>query len=316
MTSSARSAPSITRVVNLRRELYDVYIGRPGKGLPGPWGNPFRLAAESQRPAVLERYRQWLEGEIAAGRISKAALAELHGKRLGCFCKPRLCHGDILAQAADRAWRELHPQPENPADRQNQPPEAPRQSRQTFSPETKKQSVPDAPFSASPAADPPRGGIQIRPGADLFAQDCAAIVNTVNCVGIMGKGLALTVRNRYPACYNAYRAACRRGQVRPGRLHLWRNMANRPGQARWIVNFPTKDHWRQPSRLEWIDQGLEALVELIQQEKIPSLAVPPLGCGLGGLNWAEVEPLILHYLQPLADQGTRIVVCAPAKPGS
>ena len=97
-----------TTVVNLRRQAYDVYIGRPGRGQKGPWGNPFLLKDESRRAAVLERYRQWLEQQIAQGRISKASLAALHGKRLGCFCKPKLCHGDVLAQAADAAHAELH----------------------------------------------------------------------------------------------------------------------------------------------------------------------------------------------------------------
>ena len=101
-----------TVAVNLRREKYDVYIGRPGKGQAGPWGNPFRLSHESQRAAVLERYRSWLNQQIAAGRVQKTNLAQLHGKRLGCFCKPKLCHGDILAQAADAAHAELYGVPD------------------------------------------------------------------------------------------------------------------------------------------------------------------------------------------------------------
>ena len=168
------------------------------------------------------------------------------------------------------------------------------------------------PAPTAPAAG--SGQLTFRPGADLFAQDCAVLVNTVNCVGVMGKGLALAVKQRWPACYHAYRAACQKGQLRPGQLHLWRNpAAPRPGQPQAIVNFPTKDDWRQPSRLEWIDQGLQALVKLARQERFPSLAVPPLGCGLGGLDWRQVQPLIVKHLQPLAAEGMTIIVCAPAK---
>ena len=349
-----------TRVVNLRREPYDVYIGRPGQGQAGPWGNPFRLNAESQRGPVLERYRSWLQSQIAAGRISKPALAELHGKTLGCFCKPKACHGDVLAAAADQAWAELHdpanqlpptpsptaaPASSPTAAAPDRPNPAPEPAAKQFAPETKKQSISHAPFSLNetapprqPAAaaagtaaprrpanpnaaaagrpnphpNPPGGQLIFRPGADLFAQDAAYLVNTVNCVGVMGAGIALAVKQRWPACYHAYRAACRPGQLRPGQLHLWRNpLASRPGQTQGIINFPTKDDWRQPSRLEWIDQGLQALVELARQERFPSLALPPLGCGRGGLDWQQVKPLLLRHLQPLAAEGMTIIVCAP-----
>lgn len=279
MTSSLPAQPT-TVVVNLRREPYDVYIGRPGKGQPGPWGNPFRLESSDQRGATLERYRQWLQRQIAGGKISKPALAELSGKRLGCFCKPQPCHGDILAEAADQAWRELY---DGAATEQQ--------------------------------SGPPQGSLEIKPGADLFAQDCAAIVNTVNCAGAMGKGLALQVKQRWPGCDQEYRRLCRQGRITPGSVTLWRNPDPRPGQPSAVINFATKDHWREPSRLEWIDQGLSALVQLIRREKLPSVALPPLGCGLGGLDWNTVKPRMVHALQPLANQGIRIVICAPAPQG-
>lgn len=90
-------------VVNIRSgEPYDIYIGRPGKGLEGRWGSPFRLSVNEERGATIERYRAWLWAEIGAGRISLGDLASLHGKMLGCFCKPAPCHGDVLEAAA--AW--------------------------------------------------------------------------------------------------------------------------------------------------------------------------------------------------------------------
>ena len=101
--------PGPARAVNLRKESYDVYIGRPGQGQAGPWGNPFRLGAEQQRGATLEKYAAWLEAQIQSGAIKPAALAALHGQRLGCFCKPRPCHGDLLAQAAAAAFYQRNP---------------------------------------------------------------------------------------------------------------------------------------------------------------------------------------------------------------
>ena len=108
--------PGMARAVNLRREAYDVYIGRPGKGQPGPWGNPFPLQAGQPRGDTLGKYNGWLQHQIAAGQIAPEALAALHGKKLGCFCKPQACHGDLLAQAAARAFYQLHPElrPERP----------------------------------------------------------------------------------------------------------------------------------------------------------------------------------------------------------
>ena len=282
MTSSLPAKPA-TVVVNLRREPYDVYIGRPGKGQPGPWGNPFRLEANDQRGATLERYRQWLERQIASGQISRRSLAQLSGKRLGCFCKPQPCHGDILAAAADQAWQELYG---------------------------------SAAAAGSLQPDQPTAGrLEIKPGADLFAQDCTAIVNTVNCVGAMGKGLALEVRKRWPDCDQEYRRLCRQGRITPGSATLWRNPRPQPGQPQAVLNFATKDHWRNPSRLDWIEQGLPALIELIQREGLTSVAVPPLGCGLGGLDWNAVKPRIIKAIQPLAKQGVRVVICAPAGKG-
>lgn len=128
---------------------------------------------------------------------------------------------------------------------------------------------------------------------DLFTSQAQTLVNPVNCVGVMGKGLALAFRRRFPAMYVDYVARCRRGEVRPGRPYLF------TGTTPWILNFPTKDHWRNPSRLTFIEDGLKALVDQISIWGIHSLALPALGCGLGQLSWEEVRPLLVRYLQPL-----------------
>jgi O-acetyl-ADP-ribose deacetylase (regulator of RNase III) len=101
------------------------------------------------------------------------------------------------------------------------------------------------------------------------------LVNTVNCVGVMGKGIAATFKKRYPAMFDDYVRRCEHGEVRLGEPYLW------TGTEPWVLNFPTKDHWRSVSRLEDIERGLEYLVEHYQQWGIQSLAVPPLGCGRG-----------------------------------
>lgn len=142
---------------------------------------------------------------------------------------------------------------------------------------------------------------------DLFAEPVDAIVNTVNCVGVMGKGLALEFKRRYPGNFEAYRAACQAGQVRPGRVFVYR--ASGIGMPRFIINFPTKTHWRGRSRLEWIDDGLADLSRVIREEGIRSIAVPALGCDLGGLDWQDVRPRIAAMLA--RHDGIRGVVFEP-----
>src|SRR5260370_36157492 len=112
---------------------------------------------------------------------------------------------------------------------------------------------------------------------DLLSTDAEALVNTVNTVGVMGKGIALQFKQAFPDNYSAYEAACKRGEVQLGRMFVFhRNTLNNP---RIIINFPTKEHWRKRSRIEDIESGLQALIEVVESEKIHSIAVPPLGCG-------------------------------------
>ena len=133
---------------------------------------------------------------------------------------------------------------------------------------------------------------------NLLGQDVDALVNTVNTQGVMGKGIALQFKKAWPSMFRDYELACKRGEVVLGRMHVWETMAI--GGPRFIINFPTKSHWRGNSRIQDIESGLVNLVELIQQLEITSIAIPPLGCGNGGLNWYDVEPRILHALAPLA----------------
>ncbi len=125
---------------------------------------------------------------------------------------------------------------------------------------------------------------------NLLKADAEAIVNTVNCVGYMGRGIALQFKKAFPDNFKAYEHACRNKEVVPGKMFVYDtgNMWN----PRYIINFPTKRHWRGKSRLEDIESGLKALVEEIRVRNISSIAVPPLGCGLGGLNWNTVRSLI------------------------
>ncbi len=129
---------------------------------------------------------------------------------------------------------------------------------------------------------------------DLFASNAQTLVNTVNCVGVMGKGVALEFKNRFPAMSKDYVGRCARNEVRLGEPYLY---VDDTGSR--IVNFPTKGHWRSSSRLVDIETGLDRLAARAFNWNITSLAVPPLGCGNGGLNWSEVGPLIYAKLQHL-----------------
>jgi O-acetyl-ADP-ribose deacetylase (regulator of RNase III) len=132
---------------------------------------------------------------------------------------------------------------------------------------------------------------------DILQANAEALVNTVNCVGIMGRGIALQFKNKFPANFKAYAAACERGEVQPGHMFVFETgWVTGP---KFIINFPTKRHWRGKSRIEDIEIGLSALRELLQVKQIKSVAIPPLGSGLGGLDWKRVRPRIEKALKPL-----------------
>lgn len=133
---------------------------------------------------------------------------------------------------------------------------------------------------------------------DLLKADVEALVNTVNTDGVMGKGIALQFREVYSDNYKAYRKACKSGRLQPGQMFIYYNSLSNP---RYIINFPTKRHWRSKSNLEDIKAGLQALVNDVRRLGIKSVAVPPLGCGLGGLSWNDVQPLMRLAFEQLPE---------------
>ena len=134
---------------------------------------------------------------------------------------------------------------------------------------------------------------------DLFREDVEALVNSVNCVGIMGRGIALQFKKAFPENFKAYADACERKEVLPGRMFVFETgeLAN----PRFIINFPTKRHWRGKSRMEDIESGLDALADEVRKRNIRSIAIPPLGSDLGGLNWPDVRSHIAEALHGLED---------------
>lgn len=238
-------------VVNRYKDGFDLYIGRGSI-----WGNPFRLADpkdDVERAQVIEQYEQYLLSQPAL----MAQLPTLLGKRLGCYCAPKPCHGDVLKKHAELQQGS--------------------------------------------------GGVITRRTGSLLDDDAQALVNTVNTIGVMGKGLALAFKRRHPQVFTDYRAACASGTVQPGRMHVVDLGTLAPN--RYVINFPTKRHWRDPSRLRDIRSGIYHLVATIDALGITSIAIPPLGCGNGGLDWAVVEPMITSALAPV--QGLEVRIYPP-----
>ena len=129
---------------------------------------------------------------------------------------------------------------------------------------------------------------------NLLAADVDALVNPVNTVGVMGRGLALQFKRAFPANFTAYEQACRRREVRAGKMFVYDN--GQMLRPHWIINFPTKKHWSAPSEISDIAAGLRDLRRVIDDLEITSIAMPAIGCGLGGLDWADVKPLIEECL--------------------
>lgn len=132
---------------------------------------------------------------------------------------------------------------------------------------------------------------------NMFSASVEAIINTVNCVGVMGKGVALEFKRRWPDNFKEYKKLCDAKLLRPGQLFIFQNEEIfSESNPKFLINFPTKLHWREKSRLEYVEDGLDALIAAIDEYKIRSIALPPLGCGNGGLDWNDVKPLIQEKL--------------------
>ncbi|MCD7761589.1 MAG: macro domain-containing protein [Lachnospiraceae bacterium] len=144
--------------------------------------------------------------------------------------------------------------------------------------------------------------MQVKIG-NIFESKCNALVNTVNCVGVMGKGIALEFKKRYPDMFMDYVLKCECGQVKPGAPYVYQN-----ADGTIIINFPTKDHWRSPSRLSYVEDGLNWFADNYEKYHIESIAFPPLGCGNGGLTWDMVGPVMYQKLSALP---IRIEIYAP-----
>lgn len=143
---------------------------------------------------------------------------------------------------------------------------------------------------------------------NLLEARVEVLVNTVNTVGVMGKGIALMFKERFAENFRLYAAACKAGKVQTGRMFV--TPVHELDGPRWIVNFPTKQHWRSPSRLEWIVDGLQDLRRFLLEHQIHSIAIPPLGAGNGGLEWAAVREQIELALGDIA---TEVLVFEPTR---
>jgi O-acetyl-ADP-ribose deacetylase (regulator of RNase III) len=144
---------------------------------------------------------------------------------------------------------------------------------------------------------------------DILEAPAEALVNTVNCVGVMGRGIALQFKTAFPDNFKQYAKACKQQEVQPGRMFV--TSTNLLQGPRFIINFPTKRHWRGKSRIEDIDAGLQDLARVIKELQISSIAIPPLGCGLGGLAWSIVRGRIEHALAPL--DHVQVLLFAPSQ---
>ena len=130
---------------------------------------------------------------------------------------------------------------------------------------------------------------------NIFHSNCAALVDAVNTVGVKGAGLALQFKQKFPKSYNEYRQYCLSGKMHVGKVLISQE------KNILIIHFPTKRDWRDPSQIEWIDKGLHDLIAQVNSREIESIAIPSIGCGLGGLNWSDVRPMIIAACRDIPD---------------
>ena len=131
---------------------------------------------------------------------------------------------------------------------------------------------------------------------NLLKSTAKCLVNPVNCEGIMGKGIALLIKQNYPKTFQNYKEACNKGKLSIGHVHTFFE------EGKYIINLPTKVKWKEPSCLEYIELGLAEMIEVIKLLPIYTIAIPALGCGNGGLDWNDVKPLIIKTLEPMSDR--------------
>lgn len=150
--------------------------------------------------------------------------------------------------------------------------------------------------------------IQLHKG-NLFYDDAEVLVNTINCVGVMGKGIALQFKELYPDMFECYKQACKKGEVVVGRMFVYPITQLIPtNNVKYIFNFPTKDHWRDPSEMEYISKGLIHLAYCLGKYDIKSIAIPALGCNNGGLKWSKVRTEIVNSLCRLNEVDIRLYI--------
>ena len=142
---------------------------------------------------------------------------------------------------------------------------------------------------------------------NIFQSSCQTLVNTVNCVGVMEKGIALEFKNRFPEMYDEYARYCADKRIHPGVLHLWKK------SEPWILNFPTKNNWKHPSKLEYIEQGMAKFCATYAIKGITSIAFPELGTRLGGLQWIAVKEVMYRFLEPLPNLEVEIYHFDPTR---
>lgn len=148
---------------------------------------------------------------------------------------------------------------------------------------------------------------------DIFESGCEVLVNPVNCQGVMGAGLALLFKEKFPSYYTRYSEWCRDGMLYTGVLQIYERVSPGPWERvaiedypTYLVSFPTKDHWRDKSELKDIDSGLRLLARWCRDDRVSSISIPALGCGLGGLRWKDVKPLISEHMGDLGTTTVRV----------
>jgi len=144
-------------------------------------------------------------------------------------------------------------------------------------------------------------------GGDFFDYDADIRINTVNCVGVMGAGVALLFKNKYPNMFDEYFRACERNEVEPGKPYVWEE--NNMFSKCTIINFPTKIHWKNPSEYEYVEKGLVWLRQYLLERNNSTVTLPALGCGHGGLEWDKVKEMIIKYL---SEVNSKIFVFEPS----